>query len=230
MKTHLLICSFISVLTLTAIGQTNRFEVGVESGPSVVFFWGDGSPDYYGNPTIGVSSGLVFSYNFPKYLALGTNISFERKGNLFNRNVTEPDGSVRITRHLNKNDYLVVPLLARFTIGKRVKLFVNIGPYLGYLMKHTAKMNIEFTAASGEHYSFENIYSSTENFSRFDIGLTTGLGVGIPIKDLVVISLEARNNTGFYDVKGAPSPNEIVRTNSTNFLLGITYQFGKRAE
>ena len=120
-----------------------------------------------------------------------------------------------------KFDYLTFPILVRATFGKKVQYFVNAGPYFGYLIKQTfVTKGDNFPTTTTDNTSFDK---------RFDTGISTGLGLSIPIKSKFAFSLELRNNLGLYNVTDLPVTNSvIVKTNSTNILLGFTYKLGQR--
>jgi len=206
----------------TTYGQTNKFDIGVEGSPSLTFLRGNDFIDNNHKPTIGFYGGLFFQYNFKKVVSLRTNIAFERKGSILKSEATDINGNPlgEITTNTNF-DYLTFPILARATFGKKVQYFINAGPYFGYLIKQT------FVSKG------DNIPTTTsDNTSldkRFDTGISTGLGLSVPIKTNFAFSFEVRNNLGLYNVSAVPIVNNgTIKTNSTNFLLGFTYKLGQR--
>jgi hypothetical protein len=213
---------FLLTVLGTTYGQTNKFDVGVEGSPSLIFLRGNDIIDNLHKPTIGFSGGLFFQYNFKKVVSLRTNIAFERKGSVLSSQTTDINGNPlgEITTNTNF-DYLTLPILVRATFGKKVQFFVNAGPYFGYLIKQT------FVSKG------DNIPTTTsDNTSldkRFDTGISTGLGLSVPIKTKFAFSFEVRNNLGLYNVSAVPFANNgTIKTNSTNFLLGFTYKLGQR--
>jgi len=204
-------------------GQTNKYEVGLELGPSLNSLRGNDILDKNNDFSFAFSSGLTFQYNFPKFISIRTNISFERKGLTTQGSATDQDGNQigELTIHSNF-DYLTIPILGRLTFGKKINFFVNAGPYIGYLIKQT-----DVTEAFGEYPKTEN--DNTDNFKRTDLGITTGLGVRFPIKNKLFLSLEIRNNFGLTNISSVPVVNDgAIKTNSTNLLIGIEYRFGTR--
>lgn len=207
----------------TIYGQTNKFDIGIESSPSLTFIYGNDIIDNNHKPTIGYSGGLFFQYNFKKVVSLRTNISYERKGSVFTSQATDMNGNPlgEITTNTNF-DYLTLPILVRATFGKKVQFFVNAGPYFGYLIKQTFVSkgdNIQTTTSD-----------NTSLFKRLDTGLSTGLGLSVPIKTKFALSFEVRNNLGLYNLSVFPVANNgTIKTNSTNFLLGFTYKLGQRS-
>ena len=196
-------------------GQTNKINIGLEIGPSLRSLRGN---DYLKNNDIsfGFSGGLTFQYNFTKLLSLRTNISFERKGLTKKIQATDelgkPIGEITIQSNF---DYLTIPLLARFTFGKKIHFFVNAGPFMGYLLKQ--KEVVE---------AFEDYTDNTDDFKRLDFGITTGLGMSIPIQDKLLLTVEIRNNLGMVNTSHISIANDgSIKTISTSLLFGIAYRF-----
>lgn len=213
--------------TTFSFGQQNKFDIGLDGSPSIIFLRGNDIIKQYHQPTVGYSGGLFFQYNFPKTFSLRTGISFERKGSEFNSTITYTDiigniiGSEKIIARIHF-DYLTMPLLVRATVGKKIKYFFNAGLFFGYLVKQTFvyKQSTYLPA-----HTTDNI----DNDKRFDTGVTAGLGLSIPIRDKFLISCEIRNNLGLYNVsKVQVIDNGTIKTNSTNLLIGFTYKFGVR--
>ncbi|MBI9039206.1 MAG: PorT family protein [Bacteroidales bacterium] len=204
-------------------GQTNKFEVGLEMGPSLKSLYGN---DALANDvSIGFLGGLTFQYNFSKLVSIRTNISFERKGLTTKSIAIDVNGNVigEIKFHSNF-DYLSVPLLCRFTIGKEINFFANAGPYLSYLIKQQDKSN-----AIGEYP--ETKIDNTHNFKRLDFGLTYGLGMIFPIREKLLLSAEIRNNIGLSNISSLPLVNDgSIKTNSIIILIGIAYRIGNKNE
>lgn len=131
-----------------------------------------------------------------------------------------PLGKITITINTNF-DYLTLPILVRATFGKKVQFFLNAGPYFGYLIKQTfVSKGTNFPTTTSDNTSLDK---------RFDTGISTGLGISVPIKTKFAFSFEIRNNLGLFNVSAVPVANNgTIKTNSTNFLLGFTYKLGQR--
>lgn len=227
------LCLGLFFLTIwgTTYGQTNKFDIGIEGSPSLIFLRGINTIpihkttvflDKLIKPTIGFSGGLFFQYNFKKVVSLRTNIAFERKGFTFPILRTDSSGNLLGEFTANANyDYMTLPILVRATFGDRGQFFVNAGPYFGYLIKRT-------NVSKGD-----NIPTATDNQTsltkRFDTGISTGLGLSVPIKTKFAFSFEVRNNLGLYNVNAMPAPNNSTnKTSSTSLILGFNYKLGQR--
>lgn len=209
----------------------HTFDLGLEAGPSVISLYGNSFTNEHNKPACGFSTAITFQYNFQKILSLRTDIAFERKGSLFPYNFIATDqngsniGSV-ILKESNNYDYLTIPLLLRATFGDKIKIFVNAGPYLGALLqsKTITRSN------GGEMYGFpaKTVANESHNLNRFDIGITTGVGLQLPLNEGFAISFEVRNNSGLYNITKQFPGSIALKNNSTNFLFGFSYAFGKR--
>jgi hypothetical protein len=215
---------FLLTVLGTTYGQTNKFDIGVEGSPSLIFLRGNDIIDNLPNTAVGFSGGLFFQYNFKKVVSLRTNIAFERKGAgyVFDFQSAVVNGNVLGEITTNGNfDYLTLPILVRATFGKKIQFFVNAGPYFGYLIKQTG-------VSKGDNIPTKKTDNTSFN-KRFDTGISTGLGLSVPIKTKFAFSFEVRNSLGLYNVSAFPVANDgTVKTNSTNFLLGFTYKLGQR--
>jgi hypothetical protein len=205
--------------------QENRFDIGVEGSPSLIFLWGNDIFRDFHKPTIGFSVGLFFQFNFPKIISLRTNIAYERKGTVVKEiTTTTIDQPIDNVRMRTNDDYLIFSLLVRATFGKKIQFFVNVGPYFGYLIKQTY-----VTKFKKDNIPTTERHDGTSTFKRFDTGISTGLGLSVPIKTKFAFSFEVRNNLGLYNVSKFPVINNgTIKTNSTNFLVGFTYKLGQR--
>ncbi|MDQ3102155.1 MAG: PorT family protein [Bacteroidota bacterium] len=217
----------LGILVLTTVdlihGQANRFDIGIEGGPSRTFLQGNTLIDDLHEPTLGYSGGLFFQYSFRKVVSLRTKIAFERKGSVLHLPLVDIHGNLidDVTTNANFN-YLTIPLLLRATFGKKVQYFMNAGAYWGYLLKQTF-------VTKGSKLP-ETTSDNTALHKRSDMGISAGVGLALPIARDFLLSIEVRHNLGMYNISAVPVINDgVIRTNSTDLLLGFTYKFGQRA-
>ena len=205
--------------------KRNKFEIGIEGGPSLVSLRGNQILNSNHRLTIGFAGGFTFQYNFPKIVSLRTNIYFERKGSVVKYDFTDLQGNAIGTGRTYSNfEYLTLPVLAQLSFGKKFKFLFNVGPYFGFLIKQNS-------VNEGFGFPLNGTTDRTENYKRFDTGLSVGIGGSVTIKEKFVITLEARNNLGLYNVSELPVVDDgAILTNSTNLLIGFAYSFGRRAE
>ena len=219
-----LLCIGLVILTIgqSTYGQPSKFEMGAEGGPSLIFMRGNDIIKKYQKPTIGFSGGLSFQINFQEIFSLRTVIAYERKGSVMTAQSYDSDGNPLgdITTHSNA-DYLTLPLLVRATFGNKVQYFVNAGPFFGYLLKQTFVSKGDNVPTTTNDNTFRD--------KRFDTGVSTGIGLIVPIRTKFLVSFEVRNNLGLYNISDTSVVNGgTVKTNSTNFLLSFAYKLGQR--
>ena len=148
-------------------------------------------------PTIGFSGGLSFQYNSTKHISIRTTLSFERKGDVSTFDVYDifvNNIIGKATVHWNY-DYLTVPVLLRATFGNKTKFFLNAGPFFSYLMRYSVVAQLPNTPETVND-------RETKFYSWFDTGITTGLGISVPLKEALALSFEIRNNLGLYNIAG----------------------------
>lgn len=218
-KQRSLIVTILFFCSTFLIGQTNKSEIGIELGPNLRSLRGNEMLEKIDDISFAYSGGLSFQYFFTKTVSLRTNISYERKGFSIKEKASDQYGNPvgEMIFHSDFN-YLTIPILARLTLGKKVKLFGNIGPYIGYLLKQT-----DVTEAYAEFPKSE--VDNTDNYNKTDFGISAGLGTKIPIGDKLIFSLEIRDNLGLTNISSIPVINDgSIKTNTTNLLIGIGYK------
>lgn len=208
------------LLPLLMFAQAGKSALGIEGGPSLISLRGNPANDSINDPTIGFAGGIFFQYNLPKVFSIRTNIIFERKGTVASGKiwVTDDDGNIKgVSKYkVHTNfDYLSTSILLRATFGKKVRYFLNTGPYFGYLTKLT------FSTRWSDFFPDTTI-TDTNHTKRFDTGIVTGLGISVPVTKKISISCELRNNLGLYDLSKSSNKGEL-KTNSTNILISFSY-------
>ena len=199
--------------------------------------WNSHQPDKENYSAImGPSIGFVLDYRLDRSVSLQTGVSFERKGYSFRDSSTiyylsyhegspvyDVDSRVEI-------DYIVIPLLLNFKIGKSV--FLNTGPWLGLQLNSrcTGTAYDEFNSGSGYVLRKTVIYDDMEKIIRDnDAGWIFSGGVSLPLRNNYRVSMALRYSTGFvnvfdqatagYDHYGAPDLS--IRNGTISFLIGL---------
>jgi Outer membrane protein beta-barrel domain len=200
-------------------GQNTKYEVGFEGGPSRIRIRLDKRIRKYMPSELGFASGVFGQVNLNKTISLRTNIHFDRKGFSAGK-IFYPDPATKITETANyiyNYDYLTLPILFRANFGKKIKFFVNAGPFFGYLVNTRT-----FVQDKGSKNS--TIYINGNNaalFRKTEPGISSGLGFYWPLKSKHSLSFELRNSLG------AKSPNGHGN-NATSLLIGLTRSFGAK--
>ncbi len=243
MKKIFLTLSFICLILYTK-GQaftwykSDRFRIGAETGPSLIFLFGNPIMEQMNRPTVGFMGGFTFQYNITNqpdqslHLSLNTGLYFERKGAIATPQSLQSVGFQFGNTTIYSNfEYLTLPILFKIGLekkrdplkGRKVnpRFYLNAGPYFGILLSQT--------------FVFENpdslriIQENTMNDKRLDIGISVGLGIELPITRRCFLTFEVRNNLGLYNISAVPvSGDGTIQTNSTNFIFGFSYWIIKK--
>lgn len=110
--------------------------------------------------------------------------------------------------------YLSAPILFRYYIDKKKSLFINSGPYLGFFLNSTTKVE-------GDKIKDE----SNMLFKDLDFGWSFGIGKKVKLSEKSNINIELRDNLGLINVSDVPVyGNGTVKLNSFNLLLGYEFK------
>lgn len=225
MKTK--IYSVMAALALSLAFSTAKAQTGVELGvtvaPGIAAIYGNNDVEDALGPRFSFAAGGTFQYNFTPGLALHTGLIFERKGG-FDRSEYTFFGNTVVTRTTVNFDYLTVPILFRATFlpegGPR--LFVNAGPYLGFLLSQSTVIHSRDENDNEDKSKTRN----TNDYKAFDVGLALGVGVKIPIADRMNLGLEVRDNLGFFNYSESNADNDRLKNNSLLFLVSLNFVMG----
>ena len=221
LRALLLVFACITLFSVsTAFGQLDsKHVIGFEGGAGISFLRGLENIEKYHEPAMCFTAGISYLYNFSERFSFFSALDYERKGSVVKTTATDQSGDPidEIVAHANY-DYLVIPLLGRFSFGNSLKMFMNVGPYVGYLMKLTSVTEEKNVIPQTE-------LDLTDESYKYDFGLSAGLGVKIPINQKLSFNVEVRNNLGLVNTRSAHIEEEggAVKTNSTNLLLGATF-------
>lgn len=207
--------------SMQSSGQATQFSIGVEGGPGLVTL--TGSPALKDMKSIiRWSAGLTFQYRINKRLSLIAAPAYAGKGAkapmsiLILDTITGASGGA-ITPHLHYN-YLTLPLMIRYTFGRRIKYYGSGGPYISYLL---GRRDI----AKGENIAPLTLYEGKDIDQAWDFGISLGAGISIPVLKRVSVSLEIRNSTGLYNTcKKGNAQISTIKTQATRLLAGLEYR------
>lgn len=193
-------------ITFFGIGQSNKLDIQVEGGPSLITVYGGPLNDI--KPLLnGFTGGVYLNYNINKHQSIKSGIGYERKGfkQLFNINTLK---GYQVSEYDINLDYLVVPLLIHANFGSKLRFFVNGGPYLGYLVNQHLTYR-DYPQLNGTNFTDKKI----------ELGISTGIGCSFPMNKLLSFKVEVRNNFTL----NAITDYDNLSSNSTNFILGVIY-------
>jgi hypothetical protein len=203
--------------TSYAQAQTSKFELGIEGGPNLSTFRFSGTP--HRKPIIFGSGGFMFQHNLKRVLSFKTGLSFQRKGyQVHDLPYYYIEDTLEVWKGIFTYDYITLPFLVKASFGKKVKFFVNAGPYGGFLLSRKRKW-------VSDHETI-NQKSNTSSYQRLDFGIVGGIGISVPIKKSWMINAEVSNYFGLQDITDVGAFTSY--TNTTDLRLGVVYRLGLR--
>lgn len=216
MKRILLIFVTTCIFSLT-YSQTSKLSVGLEFTPTIEWFRGNSMNDIEDH-RFTYSIGLNTEFTISTLLSLKSGISYERKG-LKKRYIMpdEDDLSVSSVNHYFNFDYLVLPVLFSFSKGEIVKVYLDLGPYFGYLLRQE-------TISGAIYNTPEQSSNDISIYNRMDFGLSFGTGIAIPINSKISFNAGIKADIGLIDIMKTDVDHDgSVKTNSLGLQVGIKY-------
>jgi hypothetical protein len=221
--------------------QSQIKSVGINLGEAVNSLRGSGiiqdggcvTQSYVANDSsfkfnIGYSIGIDLEYGLNKTFSIITGLKYERKGAHIFVEATDNTGSYIGAFPLSINlHYASIPLVCRASFGSRTKFFMNGGGYLAYLAEGQKKMVFPVPIPTSSGLSSVRDKTNLNNeVKKFDAGILFGLGISIPLGNVVFLSFELRDNFGLYNINESLLKNgHSIATQSTSLLVGVSYRF-----
>lgn len=200
MKANKIIMSALILLAAVFPMQIDaQWKVGVTAGYDYNFYSVDTQYAYdlnFGNRG-GFTAGIIGEYGFRDWFGLRAELVYLQKGHKMDRLYNE-------TRQQRRDNYLELPILARFSFGsEKIRGFLHAGGYVGYWMSSRIKgEEISLTydpdkQIEGEKPNMAFKYSHSYTFNsrrdnRFDAGVVGGIGVGYRILPQLEVEVEGR--------------------------------------
>ena len=190
MKTLKIKSLVISLALLISVSvSAQNFHYGVKAGAN--FAVQSEIANYFDNNNIrtGLSVGAFGNYEINNWFSLQAEANYDQKGGKSENTV-------------NKYDYITVPVLAKFSLGKsdktKLKFNLNVGPYAGFLLG--AESEVEDVTV--------DLKDNTENF---EIGAIAGFGMKYPIaNNNIVFDLRLGLGLNSYDKNDSDPSNKYV--------------------
>ncbi len=143
-------------------------------------------------------------------------------------------------RNLSYINYITLPLITNFEIGKKVKYYGYTGIYIGFLVKAENYTSL-ISNSSSDLIIYDLSYDPTEVFNKKEFGGLVGVGIKIPLCEKVEFIIDSRYNFGLtkaakntdFDynsnqwTKDTPDNFQNVYNRSFSISLGILYKLNK---
>lgn len=173
---------------------------------------------------IGPNLGVTMRYISEKYFAmicgLQVELNYSQKG--WDKKFENSDGTNDPTRGYKRTmNYLELPFLAHLAFGKEVgaQFFINIGPQIGYMISESERS----FGLTKEELAIEEYGKKID--SKFDYGITGGLGVEIRTRKAGNFLIEGRYYFGLGDFYNSEKKDYFSRSAHSTITGKITYLF-----
>ena len=189
----------IMLFVISNITYAQRISIGIKDGISrsdIRFQYKDFNDLYY----FGVNSlkggrnyGLMLNYQITNFFSIQSELYHSERGFEFNL-FTDMDGGPGVLGNYKMN-YITIPLLANFEIGKSFKFYGYAGLYMSFL--NSAVNQITVTSFSSSYImQYDHSYDPTSELYKNESGALVGLGVKIPLCNKVMLFVDTRYETG----------------------------------
>jgi len=220
----------LSILFLTfAFGCFAQSQMGFKFGYLSPYFKITSSPSN-SRDTYSVDDAMFYSLNYkrrwPGLFNFGAEVEYHQKKSEFVMEYTSLNA--KVYRAVNfTTDYLNFRLLPEFVYGEKMRVYFQVGPYLGFLMNSTAKGKKVVTDGSTDVVIYED-GNAKEDFPNIDWGIFFGGGAEYPLSKRVKLALELQYSRGFAGF--AQDDEYIFATKNFTAGLSLIYVFKGYAE
>ena len=227
----------------TTVCKPHEFAVGVLGGANLSILYA-GSQEINKNYGFapGYNVGLTGSYGINDMFSIVAGVNFaylnsERKDMqplLSNSPLQNPNYPLYASfKKTESFDYFEVPAMIRITTGRKVKFYVNVGPYIGFIANarvETSGRSLLYRDLSGQlpegsnntMYSMDGSQNTTSSVNAVNFGLTGGLGVGYTFGKSTIV-FDARYDIGLSNIRANTAVNG--RNNLQTIMAGLGYSY-----
>jgi outer membrane scaffolding protein for murein synthesis (MipA/OmpV family) len=227
----LLLSILFLLISFLNYSQNSKNKFGIQAGLNYSNFRGYDIPasinSYYSeSPAFAFLGGINFEYQIKEKLSFKLELSYERKSQKSKTEIEmindNPDPLLEMADEFRtkKNlDYLVLPIMIKYSFSNKNSFFVNGGPFIGYLLKSNLEESLNLNGSVIESQTTK----TTNSHNKTDFGLSIGLGKTIELNEKNSIFLEIRENLGLTNTsKNKIWGNGEARTNSLNLIIGYS--------
>jgi hypothetical protein len=158
------------------------------------------SADYSSGFNLGVSA----AYYIDEEWSIRARLQYDKKG--WDNDVFVDNLGTEWISDYTLN-YMTLPITANYHFGNKNNWYLNVGPYVGFLM------NAE---ESSHNTDVSNEYKST------DFGISMGIGVKIPVSNKLKLFFEIESQSGFSDIFDIPTDYN-VQNSRTSINVGLNF-------
>lgn len=211
----IILLSIFTCLLFSAQGQYHKLKVGLHAGPNMTSIHGHRSLRDFKKYRLDFAFGFDIEIPMGEKLSLKSGLEYEGKGEkisiLVSSGSAMPGGTKKTTISY---DYLQIPILASYKMSNgNTNLYVDLGPYLGYLL--SAKVIDE---PFGQYEGGE--FNGINRHRPFDFGIMGGLGIAFPLSEKIEGSFAIHDHLGLANIAKPEIANVPIRTHTIGLRMG----------
>lgn len=220
---HKIIRAVLILIATTSLllvhGQEYKLEVGPALGVGISLMHGDGYNKDYNDQALSHSAGFFIQYNINKTIGLRSGLHYEKMGTSFDHQIININGeTLGYVKARSFTKSIMVPIMAQITFGYKTRFFINIGPYINYLMRANTRIQ------ALDDTPKENVVR-TDAFRGFTYGGIAGIGLSYPINDQVDLFAHGRISQGFSSLLDDNLPE--LKGGNVTLLFGCSFRLGE---
>ena len=221
---RILLSLFLINLILVSKAQKAKIEYGFQSGINISTVYGNGVFGDYRSPLTGFHIGGHLKVSKTENWGLKFIISYDNIGWIYKSLTIENSAGTGVMNAdiSIKLNYLNIPVLAEYSFGKKVKINIDGGGFLGILLNNKIVTDLNPPIPPGEEASTQ---TSGDNRKSTNLGLSLGTGIQIPLASKLKLDFNFRDNLGLTNIiKSQSADARETKTNSFTISAGLTFK------
>lgn len=218
----LLAVALCSATTFAQSFSDHNISVGAKGGMSMsrVSF----QPSVPQSLINGIVVGASFRYIEEKHFGLIAELNFEQRG--WKENFKPLEGY----SYKRQFSYLQLPLLTHIYFGSdKVRFFFNAGPEIGVMIGSKISSNFNYENAA-DNEDIQNSYRKIEQMtlpihSKFDYGISAGLGMELNLTPKHAVNLEGRFYYGLNDAFSNHKTDPFSGSSGMSIMVTLGYNY-----
>ena len=196
-----------------------RWDIGINGGVNINNPIVDDSP-ISGESFQGNLYGLTLVYHFNRIFALKADFDIENRGWQMDE-FQLPDTSTSLEDVTQVLNYFDIPAFMHIGFGKKFKIDLNIGPYVGFKVKDEI-ISYEPDGTQLNDSDTRGRIGLSE-FDNIDFGVVYGIGFDYQFHERISIGFDALFERGMRVINEGE-----YRNSSIDFDFGINFKLGKK--
>lgn len=205
-----------------------QYAVGLKGGANFCNYGGRYLSSNY-QSKVRPNFGFVAEFETNSWFTVQAELTYDAKGASYSRVKTSQSGITEEYNNFEENlNYLTLPVLARFDLGDKKRVFGYTGLYAGYLLSATIKGDLvrypDNNPSDRVETRVDRDYKS--DIDNFDLGAVFGVGFDIAISENYILFADGRFNWGWGNV--AQAGQGTIFNNAWSVNIGFLYRLPEK--